>query len=235
MSLDDRYYSRFAAAFVRGKAIQDCGAVRLSRPLAETPLDELSAADIEHICVAGRLAGLKLHKFKRSAGLPRVRRVLGILHAVAPTRVLDVGSGRGVFLWPLLDTFPQLAVTAIDQNPRRATDLQAVALGGVDRLVALRESVAELPFDDRSQEIVSMLEVLEHVGDPQRALAEVVRVAERFVVLTVPSKKDHNPEHIHLFDELRLRDMFSACGIARLSFDFVPGHILVVANVAGGS
>jgi len=99
--LPARYHLDPAAAFVRGK-------------LADAP--DLPPADlVRH----GLKAGLRLHKFKRTSGLPRVRRVLGVLRGLAPADLLDVGSGRGVFLWPLLDAFPELRVTAIDRNPQR--------------------------------------------------------------------------------------------------------------------
>src|SRR5262245_9846679 len=89
-----RYYLDLAAAFVRGR-------------LTDAP--DLPPADL---FLLGRRAGLRLHKFKRAAELPRVRRVLGLLRSLAPADLLDVGSGRGVFLWPLLDAFPHLPVTA---------------------------------------------------------------------------------------------------------------------------
>src|SRR5687768_8078680 len=86
---DDRYFTRLAAAYVRGKLGRD--APRVSH-------DELIAA--------GLAGGLRLHKFKRSTELPRVRKVLGLLRGLSPASLLDVGSGRGTFLWPLLDAFP---------------------------------------------------------------------------------------------------------------------------------
>ena len=46
-------------------------------------------------------------------------------------------SGRGAFLWPLLDEFPHLLVTAIDEDPIRARDIQAVRLGGIAVLASL--------------------------------------------------------------------------------------------------
>src|SRR5438045_1451520 len=92
------YYLDFAAALVR---------CRLPH------LDGLSNADLFR---QGTAAGMRLHHFKRTGGLPRVRKVLGILRGLAPADVLDVGSGRGVFLWPLLDSFPELPVLSIDRN-----------------------------------------------------------------------------------------------------------------------
>ncbi len=88
----ERYFGELATAFVRSL--------------------ESSTATIED----GSNAGLRLHKFKQNAELPRVKRVSGILRGLAPDSLLDIGSGRGTFLWPLLASFPSIQVTAIDWN-----------------------------------------------------------------------------------------------------------------------
>ena len=108
----ERYFTELATAFVRG---------RLGDP--DATLEE------------GVDAGLRLHKFKQTAELPRVKRVLGMLHGLAPGSLLDIGSGRGTFLWPLLASFPGLSVTAIDWSERRVSDLLAVRTGGIERLL----------------------------------------------------------------------------------------------------
>ena len=77
-------------------------------------LDVDPATEFGVLVERGRAAGLRLQRFKRSSVLPRVRRVLGFLHAVAPRSLLDVGTGRGAFLWPLLDAFPHLPVHCVD-------------------------------------------------------------------------------------------------------------------------
>jgi SAM-dependent methyltransferase len=44
----------------------------------------------------------------------------------------------------------------------------------------------ELPFAEREFDLVSAIEVLEHVPDPERTLAEMCRCAERHLLVSVP-------------------------------------------------
>jgi hypothetical protein len=211
---DTRYFTALAAAFVRGR------------------LPELAGLPDDGDAIArGLAAGLRLHKFKRNTELPRVSRVLGALRGIAPASLLDVGSGRGPFLWPLLDTFPDVPVTASDKDARRASDLQAAARGGIARLTAACMDAEALSFPHGAFDAVTLLEVLEHMPRPDRALAHAVRVAQRFVVATVPSKEDDNPEHIHLFDAGSLRALFAGAGARNVRVDYVRGHILAVASL----
>ena len=76
----------------------------------------------------------------------------------------------------------------------------------------------------------TLLEVLEHIPDAQAALAEAVRVCRRALLLSVPSRPDDNPEHIHLFDEDALRGMLALCGVTRVKCGGVPGHTTLLAH-----
>ncbi len=226
----ERYFLKLAAAFVRGRHAQG-HAMDLPAALAEPPLDALAKDALVTIFHAGQAAGLEMHKFKRTMGLARVRRVFGVVRSLTPEDLLDVGSGRGAFLWPLLDEFPDLPVTAIDEDPIRAQDIQAVRLGGIDALTGHQMDATKLDFPAGTFDVVTLLEVLEHIPAVPKALAEAVRVTRRFVVLSVPSQPDNNPGHIHLLDEKTLRRLFSDMGITRVTFDYVPGHLVAVANV----
>lgn len=208
-----RYFVDLAAAYTRGRI-----------PVApDLPADQ--------VVRLGQEAGLRLHRFKRTADLPRVRKVLGILRGLGPESLLDIGSGRGVFLWPLLDAFPWLPVMAIDQSSKRVDDLQAVVRGGITQLSPQVMDVTRLAVADKSVDVVTFLEVLEHLAQPEKAAMEAVRVARRFVVISVPSKEDSNPEHIHLFSKSSLEKLLLTAGAQRVSFDGVPNHLIAVARV----
>jgi ubiquinone/menaquinone biosynthesis C-methylase UbiE len=221
-------YTTLAAAYVRGKLTQAPG---LDQALFATPLDLLSDDQHAALITLGRAHELRLHRFKRTMGLPRVARVLGALRGLVPAEVLDIGSGRGAFLWPLLDAFPTVPITAFDRLEYRVTDIRAVADGGIANLRAVQGDATELPFEDAQFDVVTLLEVLEHIPDTMRALQEVCRVARRAVLLSVPSKADDNPEHIHLFDARTLEQQLRAAGASRVSVEYVPGHIIAVARV----
>jgi SAM-dependent methyltransferase len=225
---------RLAAAFVRGKALGGCP-ITLDRALDRLPLEDLTDPDLDEIISAGLSAGLRLHGFKRTAGLPRVARVIGMLRGLGPTSVLDVGSGRGVSLWPLMEALADLKVTAIDRLEHRIDAILAVRRGGLSRLQAALMDATRLDFADASFDGVLALEVFEHIADVHRAIGESVRVARRFVIVSVPSKPDSNPEHIHLLDRARLERSFLAAGALRVHFDAVPGHLIALATVGSPS
>jgi ubiquinone/menaquinone biosynthesis C-methylase UbiE len=212
--LPERYYLDLAAAFIRGK-------------LPDAPEQLSPEMTFRH----GQEQGLRLHKFKRSQELPRARRVFGLIRSLCPTDLLDIGSGRGVFLWPLLDQFPDLSVTCVDLREDRVADIQAVAAGGISRLRGMQADATKLLFPDQSFDGVTALEVLEHIPEPQKAASELVRVARRFVIASVPSKPDDNPEHIHLFDRESLTALFQAAGANRITIEYVLNHIVALAMI----
>lgn len=223
------HFTEPALACVRGYTIRT-GNPSLTDADIHTPLTALTPAQQSRILAAGEAAGLPIHYFKRSRPLPRVEWALGVLRGMQPGSLLDIGSGRGTFLWPLLDAFPHLPVTAVDADPRRAELLAAVQAGGLERLTGRQADATALPFPDRSFDVVTLLEVLEHIPDAESALAEAVRVCERALLITVPSRPDDNPEHIHLFNEEHLRRMLAACGVSRVKCDGVPGHLTLLAH-----
>jgi ubiquinone/menaquinone biosynthesis C-methylase UbiE len=210
----ENLYDDFAAAFVRGSLAEAAG----HRSNAE-------------LLALGRAAGLKLHRFKRTSVLPRVKAVIGVLRGIAPANLLDIGSGRGAFLWPLLDQFPGLLVTVVERDESRHRYLDAVRRGGITPLRVMAADASALPLPDHAFDVVTALEVLEHQLDPHPMAREAVRLAARFVIASVPSKPDNNPEHLHLFSGDSLAALLQGAGAARVQITYVLNHIIAVASV----
>lgn len=227
MDTTELYYEKLAAAYVRGKLASDETA---TDDLFLHPLDELTDADCRALVERGLATGLRLHRFKRTMGLARVQRVIGMLHGLQPASLLDIGSGRGAFLWTLLESFPGLPVTCIDLLDHRVADIEAVRAGGMSNLRGLPMDASAMSFDDDEFDVVTMLEVLEHIPDSAGVAREVVRVASRFAVVSVPSHEDDNPEHIHLFDRDRLTALFLDAGAARVNCEYVLNHLVAVVR-----
>lgn len=223
-------YKDLAAAYVRGEGKKrDIG---LSEELTAVPLEDLTEEQKDKLVTLGKNAELKMHYFKEKDELPRVQLVMGFLRGMVASgqiaSVLDVGSGRGAFLFPLLTEFPGLEVTSIDILPHRVALLQSVAKGGVDNLHAIERNLCEWDGPEGAFDAVTLLEVLEHIPDVEKAVANAVRMAGRYIIVTVPSKPDDNPEHIHLFTKDMLTEMFLRAGCSKVKFDSVLNHLFMI-------
>ena len=101
-----------------------------------------------------------------------------------PQSVLDVGCGEGVLTQRWAEQLGDKPVVGIDlADPkleaewdlRRRANLEFRAFAG-----------DELPSADGAFDLVAAIEVLEHVPDPERTLAEMARVAGRHLLVSVP-------------------------------------------------
>lgn len=226
----EKYDLKPAAAWLRGHALRT-GIPRIEPELLEMPLAVLTDRELAEIVALGEEARQKLYPFKAGKSeLPRVRRVLSFLHGIAFETLLDIGSGRGVFVLPFMEEFPQVQVTSLELLEKRVTFLNELASGGYCQLTALNKSICDCPFPENSFDVVTLLEVLEHIPEVGKAVAAAVKMAKRYVVVSVPSKPDNNPEHIHLLTRDILTELFHAAGCAKLHFDGVNGHLILIAT-----
>lgn len=205
--METRYNTRLAEAYRRGYELKYAG--------TENPPE------------------MKMHYFKTKDDLSRVQVVLsflqGIVSAGQCNSLLDVGSGRGAFLFPLLRTFPDLNVTSVDILPHRVDLLDCINKGGVGNLHPMLANICDCGLPDKSFDVVTMLEVLEHIPDTGVAVRNAVRLARNYVIVSVPSKPDDNPEHIHLFSNEDLKDQFLNAGCSKVKFMSVTNHRVMIA------
>jgi len=105
----------------------------------------------------------------------------GLLAIAEPRSLVEVGCGPGDLARGL---DPEATL------PYVGTDLSLVQVFAARRLRPGRRFVpaaaSQLPFRDRSVDLVVACEVLEHLDDPEAALAEAARVSRGHVLVSVP-------------------------------------------------
>jgi len=112
------------------------------------------------------------------------RKIVAEVVALSPRTFLDAGCGEGFVARRILDAVPDITLTGCDVSGAALEIAASTNVGA--RFVA--GSIVDLPFPDRSFDVVGCFEVLEHLPDdlPRRALSELARVSRRAVVLSVP-------------------------------------------------
>ena len=103
------------------------------------------------------------------------------IEGLAPSQVIEVGTGEGEVLERLITAFPQAAVCGIDLE-----DEHLLAEWARRDLPASVGDVMAIDAADGAYDLVLAIEVLEHVPDPEKALREIARVCRGHVVLSVP-------------------------------------------------
>jgi 2-polyprenyl-3-methyl-5-hydroxy-6-metoxy-1,4-benzoquinol methylase len=123
---------------------------------------------------------------------PLVRRLMAgfegtlerLFAQAAPTSILDIGCGEGVLTEQWATTLGERPVVGLDLEDaklsddwtrRRRANLEFRTFDGGD-----------LPFGDGEFDLVTAIEALEHVPDPERKVAEMARVASRHLLVSVP-------------------------------------------------
>jgi len=123
---------------------------------------------------------------------PVVRRLMAGFHRTldelwdqaAPRSVLDVGCGEGVLTHEWAQRLGDRRIVGIDldDDALRGEWEQRTRPNLEYRCV---EATA-LPFADGEFDVATAIEVLEHVPDPEATVAEMARVAERHLLVSVP-------------------------------------------------
>ncbi|MBN1308114.1 MAG: class I SAM-dependent methyltransferase [Chitinispirillaceae bacterium] len=159
-------------------------------------------------------SAVKLLRSRERVKMLEVERVVELcLEQLFITRVLDVGSGSGLFAEAF--ALRNLEVTGIDKNPamvKTASDLVPNA--------RFREGSAEmLPFADRSFDLVFIAHVLNESDDPLLILREARRVAvSRVALLEWPYRpeEDKGPPLEERFKPDEIKKLVRLAGLRAL-------------------
>ena len=103
------------------------------------------------------------------------------LPADPPATVLEVGVGEGDVSERVRERWPDATVVGAD-----LPDDELAASWRQRGMTGLFADIARLPFPAETFDLVLAIEVLEHVPDPDAALAELARLARGHLVLSVP-------------------------------------------------
>lgn len=105
-----------------------------------------------------------------------------IVTGLAPDTMLDAGCGEGFVADVFLKAMPDVKITGFDV----LDDSVTLARQRNPRATFATGDISNIDHPDDSFDLVYCFEVLEHLREPDRALAELTRVARKHVVLSVP-------------------------------------------------
>ncbi|MCC6551877.1 MAG: class I SAM-dependent methyltransferase [Polyangiaceae bacterium] len=142
-----------------------------------------------------------------------IKRFTAALHdlfveANPAARVLEVGIGEGFISGYLSERFPEKSFTGVDTGEADVARLRRL----FPRVEAHVGSAYDLGSLGARFDVVICAEVLEHLAEPDRALAEIQRLSPRRVILSVP----HEPFFM-------LSNLLAGKNVLRLGND--PEHV----------
>lgn len=98
--------------------------------------------------------------------------------------ILDAGCGEGFVSDLLYRNIDNICVTGLEYTE----EALAIASQINNDIHFMKGDIYQMPFGERSFDIVLCTEVLEHLENPEMALRELARVARYAVFLTVPNE-----------------------------------------------
>lgn len=112
------------------------------------------------------------------------RDALALLDRAAPASIIDVGCGEGVLTEQWANRSPDRRIVGVDlDDPKLKREWELRSRPNLAFHAAFGH---ELPFGEHEFEAATAMEVLEHVPDPGAVLAEMTRVASRWLLVSVP-------------------------------------------------
>lgn len=175
----------------------------------------------------------------------RVEFVFRLLRGIEFRKPLDAGCGNGYLAGRLAERAGRAWGTDLSLSRLRDTSRM------FPKVSFCRASIFGQPFADRTFDLVSAVEVVEHLEEPDRALRELRRLSARHVLVTVPYRGPltllycphcntpyYHDGHVQSFNEERLAGLFQAAGMKIVRIEtyvphYAPANPLARALPAG--
>ena len=129
---------------------------------------------------------------KYGSGNPVVRRLMAgfegtldeLFGRAAPGSILDIGCGEGVLTAQWADRIAPGRVVGVDlPDPKLEAEWAARSRPNLEYVTA---DAMALGYADGEFELVAAIEALEHIPTPEAVVAEMARVASRYLLVSVP-------------------------------------------------
>jgi 2-polyprenyl-3-methyl-5-hydroxy-6-metoxy-1,4-benzoquinol methylase len=181
---------------------------------------------------------------------PVVRRLMAGFEAsldelwtlAAPRSILDVGCGEGVLTAQWAERLNGGRIVGIDlDDPKLRAEWEKRRRANLEYRA---EEATKLSFADGEFDMATAIEVLEHVPEPARTVAEMARVAERWLLVSVPREpvwrmtnmargayvKDlgNTPGHLNHWSKARFKKLLSRYGTIQEVRSPFPWTMLLV-------
>jgi len=147
--------------------------------------------------------------------------------------LLDIGCGNGAFMAFLEQRSSSIQMLGVERSnaARDAAICSSLVVDG---------SIDSLQYDDRTFDLLSALEVIEHLpwGVYEQALKEMERVARKYILISVPYREtrqvvkcpycncrfDSN-YHMRRFDEIRMEQLFRNYRCVKHQLVSIPDYL----------
>jgi SAM-dependent methyltransferase len=186
---------------------------------------------------------------------PVVKRLMAGFHAsldelwgiAQPKSVLDVGCGEGVLTSEWAERLGDGRIVGIDlPDPKLEAEWEKRQRPNLEYRA---EEATRLSFAADEFDLAAAIEVLEHVPDPEQTLAEMARVAERYLLVSVPrepiwrmvnmargaywSSLGNTPGHVNHWTKVGFKSLLTQYGAVEEMRSPFPWTMLLV-RVEGG-
>ena len=138
-------------------------------------------------------------------------------------KILDVGCGLGNFCRFIWGKYPKAEIFGVDFSPfavEKATELSdfVAEFSGSDAY--------ELPFNNRSFDVVTGLELVEHLSYPEKFIKEAKRILKPGgkLIISTPHKDTEageliSTEHVKEYEPKELAKILTKCGFGEILFN----------------